>query len=241
VRPVVREFVADAAEVLPINDPIVEIGARPAAGQEEVSDLRPLFGEHRYVGCDIQPGARVDFVTDVHGLALADGSLGTVVCTEVLEHVLDPIRAVEEIHRILRPGGVAILTSVMFMPIHEHPWDYWRFTPDGFAKLLAPFETSLVIPFGFDLLPEGVFGVGVKGPSPGLSRQRFSRTDASCNGWGMGMPVDLGPIRMTMPFLWRFTLEETRKAGTRQLRRAAHLARRRLRGATSPSRGRSDG
>jgi SAM-dependent methyltransferase len=209
VRPTVRMFVQDAAETLPIADPVVEIGARPAEGQENEANLRSLFAGHDYIGCDYQEGPNVDQVEDIHKLSFADESIGTVVCVETLEHVADPLRGVREIHRVLKPGGVAILTSVMFMPIHAHPWDYWRFTPEGFALLLEPFETSLSFAYGFDLLPEGVHGIGIKGPFPGLNRERFPRTDAECRRWGEGMPVDLGPIRMTIPQLWRFAARNT--------------------------------
>ena len=64
-----------------------------------------------------------------------------MICLETLEHVADPIRAVEEMHRVLRPGGVLAISSLMFFPIHAHPWDYWRFTPEGFERLLEPFES----------------------------------------------------------------------------------------------------
>jgi SAM-dependent methyltransferase len=219
VRPTVRMFVQDAAENLPIADPVVEIGARPAEGQEHEANLRSLFAGHTYIGCDYQEGPNVDRVEDIHELSFEDSSVGTVVCVETLEHVADPLRGVREIHRILKPGGVAIITSVMFMPIHAHPWDYWRFTPEGFALLLEPFETSLSFAYGYDLLPEGVHGVGVKGPFDGLTRERFPRTDAECRRWGDGMPVDLGPIRMTIPQLWRFAAKNTIEAGRRRLDR----------------------
>lgn len=214
----VRLFVQDAAENLPILDPVVELGARPAEGQEIESNLRSFFSGHPYIGCDIQEGPNVDQIEDIHSLSFADESVGTVVCVEVLEHVADPLRGVREIHRVLKPGGFAILTSVMFMPIHAHPWDFWRFTPEGFALLLEPFETSLSFAYGFDLLPEGVHGVGVKGPFEGLTRERFPRIDAECRRWGEGHPVDLGPIRFTIPQLWRRTLRETGEAARRRLR-----------------------
>jgi SAM-dependent methyltransferase len=214
VRPTVRIFVQDAAENLPIADPIVEIGSRPAEGQEQEANLRSYFAGRTYIGCDAVAGPNVDQVEDIHSLSFADDSVGTVVCVETLEHVADPHRGVREIHRVLKPGGVAILTSVMFLTIHETP-DYWRFTPDGFALLLAPFETSLTFGFGHELLPEGIHGIGVKGPFPNLTRARLPRIDDACRRWGQGMPVDMGPIRMTISQLWRFTARSTLDAARR--------------------------
>lgn len=219
MRPTVRMFVQDAAENLSILDPVVEIGSRPAEGQESEANMRGFFQGRAYIGCDIQEGPNVDRIEDVHALTFEDASVGTVVSVETLEHVADPLRAVREIHRVLKPGGIAILTSVMFMPIHNHPWDYWRFTPEGFARLLEPFDTSLVFAYGYEPLPEGVHGIGVKGPFAGLTRERFPRTDAACRAWGEGLPVDLGPIRMSIPMLWRFTLDNTVRATERRVRK----------------------
>ncbi|MFL6238337.1 MAG: class I SAM-dependent methyltransferase [Actinomycetes bacterium] len=233
MRPFVRIFVKDCVDVLDLQPPVVEIGSRPAEEQEEQAYLRDVIGKAPYFGCDIQTGPNVDFVTDIHHLPFADGSLGTVVCVEVLEHVFDPIRAVEEIHRVLRPGGAAVLTSVMFMPIHAHPWDFWRFTPEGFARLLSTFETSVAFGNGYELLPEGVQGVGIKGPHAPLTAESFPRSHREVMRWGEGWPIDFGPMRMTLPLLWRRTLTET-KIGLRErsvpaLRRRAGDLRRRYR------------
>lgn len=218
MRPAVLDFARDVAERLPLAEPVVEFGARAADGQEGIADLRSLFPVEGYTGCDIQEGIGVDRIEDLHALTFEDDSIGTIICLETLEHVADPLRAVEEMHRVLKPGGVMAISSLMFFPIHAHPWDYWRFTPEAFGLLLQPFESSLVIAQGWELMPEGVFGIGVKGPA-GLEREMLPRTVARADSWGAGKSVDLGPMRMSVRELWAFTLRNTGTAVSRRLSR----------------------
>ena len=67
---------------------------------------------------------------------VADGSVDLVLCTEVLEHVLDPGKLLSEVQRCLRPGGRLLLTVPFAARWHFVPYDYWRFTPSSMAHLL---------------------------------------------------------------------------------------------------------
>ena len=207
MKPTALEFARDVAESFPIASPLVEIGARAAEGQEDIADVRDVFNAASYIGCDIRPGPGVDRIEDVHRLTFADESVGTVICLETLEHVTDPIRAVQEMHRVLRPGGVLAISSLMFFPIHEHPADYWRFTPQGFELLLDPFESRLVMAQGYELLPEGIYGVGVKGPFPGMGRALLPRTWSGARTWTAGKRVDFGPLRLSVRELWAYAFK----------------------------------
>jgi SAM-dependent methyltransferase len=71
-----------------------------------------------------------------------------VVLDHVLEHVQDPWRAVAELRRVLKPGGVCISTTPFLIRIHGVPDDYWRFTHDGLKTLFRDFSAVDVFGWG---------------------------------------------------------------------------------------------
>jgi cephalosporin hydroxylase len=88
--------------------------------------------------------------------------VGTFLLADTLEHVLDPIRGMREIHRCLTEEGIAIFTSVMDFPIHAYPNDYWRFTPEAFRALAEPFPIKAIFYGGPARLPHTVCGIAAK-------------------------------------------------------------------------------
>lgn len=176
MRELIREFVAAACDTLPLEGPVYEFGSFLVPGQEQLADLRPLFPGKQYVGADMREGPGVDRILNLHDVDLPDATAGTVLCLDTLEHVEYPHKAVQEIHRILRPGGIAVLASVMDFPIHDYPHDYWRFTLEAFRSLLKPFAHCFVGHVGARHFPHTVVGIGFKGDCPSLAglEQRFA-------------------------------------------------------------------
>jgi len=167
MRQVIWDFLSIVAACFHIEEPIYEFGSLQVAG-EGSADLRRLFPGLCYVGTDVREGPGVDRVLDLHNIDLPSQSAGTALCVETLEHVEYPTRALEEIHRILKPDGIAVISSTMFFPIHNYPHDYWRFTPEAFRSVLKPFTHSFVGFAGNRDLPHTVVGIGFKGNCPPL-------------------------------------------------------------------------
>ncbi len=78
----------------------------------------------------------VDVFGDGQRLPFADDSFDTVVAFEVLEHVRNPDECLAESSRVLRPDGRILLTVPFVAPLHQLPFDYYRFTPGGITVLL---------------------------------------------------------------------------------------------------------
>ena len=96
----------------------------------------PLFAEAgEYVGADVVDGPKVDVVCPLEALAFEDASFDTVLCSQVLEHVREPVTSLREIGRVLRPSGVLLASTHGTYPYHPHPTDYWRWTQDGLRGL----------------------------------------------------------------------------------------------------------
>jgi SAM-dependent methyltransferase len=160
----VRAFVAAAAEALALRGPVYEFGSYQVAGQDGQGDLRGLFPGTPYIGCDMRPGPGVDRIEDLAGLSLPDEAAQTIVCVDTLEHVLEPCRAMSEVIRVMRPGGVLLVAAPLDFHIHAHPDDYWRLTPSCLARLLSPLAVSLVGSQGVESYPHTVYGIGWKPP-----------------------------------------------------------------------------
>jgi len=159
----IREFVRVVAERIEIPEPVVEIGALQVEGSFYSVDLRPFFPRKSYIGCDARPGPGVDRVEDIHHLSFAERSVGTLLILETLEHVENPLQAMAEVSRVLKPAGLVVISSAMDFPVHEYPVDYWRFTPQGFELLLKAFSPRRVYLQGRPDIPHSVVGVGKRG------------------------------------------------------------------------------
>lgn len=119
---------------------------------------RKHFLQARYFGFDYpttRPSDKIeglDGFIDLECLPLSSACLDGVLCTQVLEHVSDPVQAISEIGRVLKPGGKLLLSTPFFYPLHDEPYDYFRFTPYGINKLLSKADLMVL-----EIVPQGGF------------------------------------------------------------------------------------
>ena len=178
-----KAFCRLVAETFDCPAPVYEFGSYQVAGQEHYADLRGLFPGRPYVGCDLRPGPGVDRVEDVSALTLGDGAAGTALCIETFEHVFEVRRAFDEVFRVLRPGGILVLTSPLNFRIHGYPDDYWRMTPNCLRRLLAPYAGRLVGAQGYSRFPHTVMALAVKAPAPSDFAARAERVAMGYREW----------------------------------------------------------
>lgn len=144
--------------------PVYEFGAYRVPGQEHLPHVRDYFPGKRFVGCDLRQGPGVDQIQDLHQLRLPDQSIGTALLFDTIEHVREPWRALDEVWRCLAPGGIVLMTSVWYFPVHAFPDDYFRFTASGFRSLLQRYDSVFVTACGLQRLPHTVVGIASKTP-----------------------------------------------------------------------------
>jgi len=170
MRDSMKDFMAVCVDNLSFPEPIYEFGALQTEGQEGFADLRPLFPGKQYIGTDFREGRGVDLVLDLHNINLPENSVGSAIVLDTLEHVEYPRKAMDQLHRVLCPNGLVIISSVMRARIHSYPDDYWRFTPGAFESLLKAFPSSFVSYAGDPAFPHAVVGIGFAGPAPPLEK-----------------------------------------------------------------------
>jgi SAM-dependent methyltransferase len=105
-----------------------------------------LAGEN-YTRADFYRTATADIITDIMDMKEIESNIyDTIICTDVLEHVANPFRATEEIGRIIKKGGLLLLTTPFNFWLHGEPFepgkDYWRFTDQSLHFLLQGWEKA---------------------------------------------------------------------------------------------------
>ena len=101
---------------------------------------------------------KIDFVCDIIDIPIETGSIDIIICTEVLEHVPDPIGAINEIKRIIKKDGILLLTAPLGSGLHQEPYHFYGgYTKYWYeANLCNEFKDINIIPNGstFDHLSQ---------------------------------------------------------------------------------------
>ena len=113
---------------------VLEIGSRARSGNVHRSFVPQQLA---YTGLDIIEGPNVDIVGDAHALSdlFPAGHFNGVFAISVVEHILMPWKLAIEMNRIMAPGGVGYLATHQGWPIHDAPWDFWRFSDKAWTGL----------------------------------------------------------------------------------------------------------
>jgi SAM-dependent methyltransferase len=119
---------------------VLDIGGR-------YQPYRPLFEDraNRYIACDIQKTVLVDVIATGQSLPFASASCDVVVCTQVFEYFADPYAAAREIERVLKPGGILLMSVVGCAPRFVDE-ERWRYTPRGIRSILSSFSEVTIVP-----------------------------------------------------------------------------------------------
>jgi SAM-dependent methyltransferase len=162
-------------ETFELPQPILEIGSFQVEGQEAIADLRSYFPDQEYVGMDMRPGPGVDCVANVERLPNKTASVGTVLALNTFEHVRCFWRGLDEVHRVLRPDGVLILSTPFYFRIHEFPHDYWRFTPAAYEALLERYPSKLIGWHGARNRPANVWAIAFREARPAITVAQYEK------------------------------------------------------------------
>ena len=114
------------------------------------------FSRQRYVALDMAIGdaawdySRLDLLGDLERLPLAAATFEAAVNIVTLEHVRRPQQVMDELGRVLRPGGRLLLVAPLMWEVHQAPHDYYRYTRHGLEHLLttAGFAVRRIDPIG---------------------------------------------------------------------------------------------
>lgn len=117
---------------IPAHSTILDAGAGECQFKRFCGHLKYLsqdFGQYTGEGkVGLQTGAwdntKLDLISDITAIPLGDHSVDAIMCTEVLEHIPNPVAAIKEFSRLVRPGGYLLLTAPFASLTHFAPYHF---------------------------------------------------------------------------------------------------------------------
>ncbi len=153
-------YVKRVAATVPQGSRVLDVGAGEGRYRDyfshcryETQDLKQYEGTKQGLHQETWHYTKLDYVSDITAIPVKDASFDFVLCTEVLEHVSEPIKAIKEMARILKSGGRILLTAPLGSGLHQKPYHFYGgFTPYFYEKFMG--ENGLRI---LEIKPNGGF------------------------------------------------------------------------------------
>lgn len=103
---------------------------------------KSIFNVNEYIGVDYNgeghshENEQIDVFYDGKTIPFPDNSFDSVLSTEVFEHIFNLEDVLNEINRVMKPGGRLLITCPFFWGLHEVPVDFARYTPYALKSIL---------------------------------------------------------------------------------------------------------
>lgn len=120
-------------------------------GAGETAGFRDGF---EYSVLDVNPldPEAISIVHDVNEpCPIESETIDVVFCNQVFEHLTTPWVTAKEIGRVLRPGGICLVSTVFAYRYHPYPGDFWRFTHAGLKRLMEEYGKLNTISAKYEL------------------------------------------------------------------------------------------
>jgi SAM-dependent methyltransferase len=138
----------------------------------ELGSGKQVSGRYTYSARHLFPTAKEFICTDINpdfGHQVLDvttmktkNKYDIILCLNVLEHVYEFQKAVNNMHRALKTKGILCVALPFTFPLHDEPGDYWRFTEHALRKMLSSFSKVEIKPQRSRKLPTGYFVIARK-------------------------------------------------------------------------------
>jgi ubiquinone/menaquinone biosynthesis C-methylase UbiE len=148
-----NDWIREQLAAIPAGSRILDAGAGELQWKDSCSHLQYVSqdlaeydgsGDGKGLQCNNWNGSQVDIICDICEIPEADGSFDAILCTEVLNHVPDPVSALQELKRLLKPGGTLLLTESFCGLTNQSPYFYYTGLSENFYRYwLGDYELEI--------------------------------------------------------------------------------------------------